>query len=118
MITPTNIKLDKSKKNLTITFNDKDFKLSAEFLRVYSPSAEVKGHSPEEEILQVDKENVTIKDIQGTGNYAITLFFSDSHDTGIYSWDYLYNLCSNYDKLWNEYLEKLKNANHNHSQIK
>jgi len=86
-------------------------------LRVYSPSAEVVGHGPGQETLQVGKEGVTITDIQPTGNYAVVLFFSDGHDTGIYSWSHLYNLSKNLDKLWSEYLQKLRDAGHAHPQI-
>jgi DUF971 family protein len=117
MITPSAIKLNKTKNNLNITF-DKEYNLSSEFLRVYSPSAEVVGHGPGQEILQVGKENVLIKDIKPTGNYAVILVFSDEHDSGIYSWDYLHHLCQNQKKLWQEYLDRLKNAGHKHSQIK
>ena len=84
--------------------------LSCEFLRVYSPSAEVKGHGPGQEILQTHKENVTIEDIEPIGQYAIKLTFSDGHNTGIYTWDYLYELAATYDALWEEYINKLSNA--------
>ena len=117
MTPPSKINLNKAKTILTVTFEDINYNLTAEFLRVYSPSAEVIGHGPGQETLQVDKEGVTINNIQPTGNYAIVLFFSDGHDTGIYSWAHLDNLAKNYDKLWNEYLEKLKKAGHTHSQL-
>jgi len=112
MTPPSKINLNKAKTILTVTFDDVDYQLSAEFLRVYSPSAEVVGHGPGQEILQVNKEGVTITNIQPTGNYAIVLFFSDGHDTGIYSWNHLLNLASNQKQLWEEYLEKLKKAGH------
>jgi len=115
MTPPSKINLNKAKTILTVTFDDTDYELSSEFLRVYSPSAEVVGHGPGQETLQVGKEGVTITSIQPTGNYAIVLFFSDGHDTGIYSWSHLYNLTCNKDKLWKEYLIKLKNAGHEHS---
>jgi len=118
MTTPSKINLNKAKTVLTVTFDDVDYELSAEFLRVYSPSAEVVGHGPGQETLQVDKENVTITNIQPTGNYAIILFFSDGHDTGIYSWSHIHNLCVNKSILWASYLKKLKDAGHYHSQIK
>lgn len=81
--------------------------LSAEFLRVYSPSAEVQGHHPSEAILQVGKENVVITNIEPVGNYAIKLIFDDGHDTGLYTWTYLYDLAKNYDILWQDYQLKL-----------
>ena len=112
MTPPSKINLNKAKTVLTVTFNDIDYDLSAEFLRVYSPSAEVVGHGPGQETLQIGKESVTITNIQPTGNYAIVLFFSDGHDTGIYSWSHLYNLSLNRDKLWQEYLSKLEDAGH------
>jgi len=112
MTPPSKINLNKAKTILTVTFDDVDYQLSAEFLRVYSPSAEVVGHGPGQEILQVNKEGVTITNIQPTGNYAIVLFFSDGHDTGIYSWNHLHNLASNQNQLWEEYLERLEKAGH------
>jgi len=118
MTPPSKINLNKAKTVLTITFEDVDYDLSAEFLRVYSPSAEVVGHGPGQETLQVGKEGVTITKIQPTGNYAIVLFFSDGHDTGIYSWSHLYNLATNRDKFWNDYIEKLSKAGHHHKQMK
>jgi len=117
MTPPSKINLNKAKTILTVTFDDIDYELSSEFLRVYSPSAEVVGHGPGQETLQVGKEGVTITNIQPTGNYAIVLFFSDGHDTGIYSWSHLYNLSKNCDQLWKRYLEKLKLAGHTHSEI-
>jgi len=117
MTPPTKINLNKAKTVLTVTFDDNDYDLSAEFLRVYSPSAEVVGHGPGQETLQVGKEGVTITNIQPTGNYAIILFFSDGHDTGIYSWAHLYNLSMDKEKLWEEYLGKLKSSGHTHSQL-
>ena len=81
--------------------------LSTEFLRVHSPSAEVQGHSPEQAVLQVGKENVSINKIEPVGNYAIKIFFSDGHDTGLYSWQYLHMLAKNYQELWTEYMGKL-----------
>jgi len=117
MTPPSKINLNKAKTVLTVTFDDVDYDLSAEFLRVYSPSAEVVGHGPGQETLQVDKENVTITNIQPTGNYAVVLFFSDGHDTGIYSWSHLYNLSVNQDILWSEYLKKLKAAGYSHTKL-
>jgi len=116
MTPPSKINLNKAKTVLTVTFDDIDYDLSAEFLRVYSPSAEVVGHGPGQETLQVGKEGVTISNIQPTGNYAIVLFFSDGHDTGIYSWSHLHNLAINHEVLWLQYLDKLKAAGHTHNQ--
>ena len=82
--------------------------LSAEFLRVYSPSAEVQGHHLSEAVLQIGKENVAIAKIEPVGNYAIKLVFDDHHDTGLFTWDYLYELAKNYDILWQDYQLKLK----------
>ena len=112
MTPPSKINLNKTKTVLTVTFDDIDYELSSEYLRVYSPSAEVVGHGPGQETLQVGKEGVTITKIQPTGNYAVVLFFSDGHDTGIYSWSHLYNLALNYHELWDSYLNKLKVAGH------
>jgi DUF971 family protein len=103
---PTEIKLNKEKNLLTVIFDDVKYNLSSEYLRVHSPSAEVRGHSIGQEILQLNKQNVKIKDIKPVGNYAITLYFDDNHNSGIYSWSYLYELANNQKKLWQEYLEK------------
>ena len=116
MTPPSKINLNKAKTVLTVTFDDIDYDLSSEYLRVFSPSAEVVGHGPGQETLQVGKEGVTISNIQPTGNYAIVLFFSDGHDTGIYSWSHLHNLATNQKELWDSYLDKLRKAGHNHSQ--
>jgi len=117
MITPSNITLNKEKTLFTITFDGVDYPLTAEYLRVYSPSAEVVGHGPGKETLQVGKDNVTITRIEPTGNYAVILFFSDSHDTGIYSWTHLHHLATNHKDLWPEYLARLKAAGHTHSEL-
>ncbi len=84
--------------------------LRCEYLRVYSPSAEVKGHGPGQEVLQTGKRNVTINQIESIGNYAIKLTFSDGHDTGIFSWDYLRQLADNYETNWQDYLKRLHDA--------
>ena len=108
---PVDIRLHQKSKLLEITFdNNTTCKLSCEFLRVYSPSAEVRGHGAGQETLQIDKEDVSIDSIEPVGNYAIRLVFSDGHNTGLYSWDYLYDIASNYDALWLEYLGKLDMA--------
>jgi len=108
---PIEINLQQKTKLLHIKFDDEtECKLSCEFLRVYSPSAEVQGHHPSQAILQVGKENVNITKITPVGQYAIKLFFSDGHDTGLYSWAYLYNIAKNYEQLWLDYIMKLEDA--------
>ena len=105
---PIEINLQQKSKLLHIVFNDcTECKLSCEFLRVYSPSAEVQGHHPSQAVLQIGKENVNIVKISPVGQYAIKLHFTDGHDTGLFSWPYLYNLAKNYDQLWMEYIMKL-----------
>jgi DUF971 family protein len=110
---PTDINLHQKSRVLEISFEDgKTFSLPCEYLRVYSPSAEVRGHGPGQEVLQIGKENVNIEKIEPVGNYAIQLHFDDGHRTGIYSWETLYTLGAEYDALWQEYLERLKAAGH------
>ncbi|MDD5175212.1 MAG: DUF971 domain-containing protein [Sterolibacterium sp.] len=107
--TPTEIKLHQKSHQIEITFADgKSFTLSHELLRVFSPSAEVRGHGPGQETLQTGKRNVEIVNIEPVGNYAVKLNFSDGHDTGLYSWDLLYNLGENQDKLWQAYLARIE----------
>ncbi len=106
---PVEIKLHRRSAVLEIRFDDdKIFRLPCEYLRVYTPSAEALGHGPGQEVLQTGKENVTISDIQPVGNYAISLQFSDGHNSGIYSWDLLYKLGNEYPSLWAHYLNELK----------
>ncbi|HWU35361.1 MAG TPA: DUF971 domain-containing protein [Methylovorus sp.] len=108
---PTDIRLHQKSRLLEISFDDNTTcMLSCEFLRVYSPSAEVRGHGPGQETLQVGKEDVNITAISPVGNYAVKLTFSDGHDTGLYSWDYLYELGSHYEALWREYIARLEMA--------
>src|SRR5215203_1004440 len=108
---PTEIKLHQKSRLLEITFSDgRSFSLSYEYLRVYSPSAEVRGHGPGQEVLQTGKQSVEIRSMEAVGSYAVQPLFSDGHGTGIYSWDYLYELGANQEKLWSEYLQKLKAA--------
>lgn len=108
---PISINLHKKSRLLSITFDDgKSFDLSCEYLRVHSPSAEVMGHGPGQEVLQTGKENVSIEDVEPVGNYAIKLQFSDGHNTGLFTWEYLYDLGSNHERYWRKYLEALKNA--------
>jgi len=109
---PTEIKLHQVSRKLEIAFNNGTrFELPYEFLRVYSPSAEVRGHGPGQEVLQVGKKNIEVKDIEPVGSYAVQLTFSDGHDTGLYSWDYLYELGENYAELWDRYISRMKAAN-------
>ena len=107
---PVEINLHQQSAYLTLKFDDQAFDLAAEYLRVYSPSAEVMGHGPGQEKLQVGKENVSIQNIVPVGNYAIQILYDDGHDTGIYSWEYLYELGCAYEDKWNSYLQKLKEA--------
>jgi DUF971 family protein len=90
--------------------------MTSEYLRVYSPSAEVRGHGPGQEILQLNKQDVTIVSIAPMGNYAISIHYSDGHTTGIYSWSYLYHLGSKKDELWKDYCNKVKKNNENNNQ--
>ena len=108
---PTEIKLHQKSRILEIAFSDgKTFQLPCEFLRVYSPSAEVRGHGPGQEVLQVGKKNVNITKIEPVGSYAIQLTFSDSHDTGLYSWDLLYDYGMRQDEMWQQYLKRMEEA--------
>jgi DUF971 family protein len=108
---PVEIKLHQKSRRMEISFSDgSQFDLSYELLRVYSPSAEVRGHGPGQEVLQVGKRDVEIRSLEPSGSYAIQPTFSDGHDTGIYSWEYLYWLGQNREKLWQEYLQRLERA--------
>ena len=108
---PTEIKLHQKSRVMELVFSDGSrFELSYELLRVYSPSAEVRGHGPGQEVLQVGKGQVDISALEPVGNYAVQPTFSDGHSTGIYSWDYLFWLGTNRDTLWREYLERLEEA--------
>ena len=108
---PTEIKLHQKSRMLEIAFSDgQRFELPCEFLRVYSPSAEVRGHGAGQEVLQVGKKEVEIRDVQPVGSYAVQLVFSDGHDSGLYSWDYLHDLGVNQDALWQRYLERMNEA--------
>ena len=108
---PNEIKLHQQSRVMEISFAGGGiFKFSYEFLRVHSPSAEVRGHSPGQEILQTGKQDVNINHIEPVGSYAIQLNFSDGHNTGLYSWDLLYRYGINQDKMWQHYLEKMDEA--------
>lgn len=108
---PTEVKLHQASRVLEIAFDDgQTFRLPYEYLRVYSPSAEVRGHGPGQETLQIGKREVTIKSVEPVGHYALRPTFSDGHDTGIYSWEYLRQLGEDQDELWQRYLDRLKAA--------
>ena len=108
---PTEIKLHQTSRAMELSFADgTSFRLPYEFLRVYSPSAEVRGHGPGQETLQVGKRDVTIAELEPVGHYAVRPKFSDGHDTGIYSWDYLYDLGERQEELWQRYLARLAAA--------
>ena len=108
---PSRIVLNESKDTLTLEYaGDIRHALPAEYLRVLSPSAEVRGHGRGQEVLQFGKRNVTVSGIAKSGNYAIQISFSDGHDSGIFSWDYLYELGSNYESKWAAYLQTLQQA--------
>jgi len=109
--TPTEIKLHQKSRLLEIAYSDgRSFSLSYEYLRVFSPSAEVRGHGPGQEVLQTGKRDVDVVSLDPVGSYAVQPTFSDGHATGIYSWDYLYSLGTDHDRLWAEYLQKLAAA--------
>ena len=110
---PDEIRLYDGGRMLRIAYPDTGAaELTAEFLRVSSPSAEVRGHGQGNEVLQVGKEDVTITGNEPVGNYAVKLIFSDGHDSGLYSWDVLYEFASNHQALWQSYLQRLKAVGH------
>ena len=112
-VRPTEIKLHQKSRVLEVTFDDgSQFRLPCEYLRVYSPSAEVRGHGPGQEVLQLGKEKVNITNIEPVGTYAVVLHFDDGHNTGIYSWDYLHDLGVNQEVNWKRYVERLEAAGH------
>lgn len=108
---PTGVQLHARSRELELTYASGDsYRLPCEYLRVYSPSAEVLGHGPGQEVLQTGKLKVGISDIRPVGNYALQLVFDDGHDTGLYSWNYLFTLCTEYDARWQDYLDRLAAA--------
>jgi DUF971 family protein len=108
---PTDIVLHQQSRILEIAFDDGNrYRLPCEFLRVYSPSAEVRGHGPGQEVLQVGKRDVGIRAIEPVGAYAVKLVFTDGHDTGLYSWSYLHELGRDQEVLWQRYLDRLAQA--------
>jgi DUF971 family protein len=111
-MTPTDIRLHKKAAVLELKYADGGlYSLPAEFLRVYSPSAEVQGHGPGQEVLQVEKKHVTIENLEMVGNYALKLHFSDGHNTGLYTWEYLRKLSLEQPEMWQRYLNRLSAAN-------
>ncbi|HEY0846102.1 MAG TPA: DUF971 domain-containing protein [Noviherbaspirillum sp.] len=109
-VIPTALTVHKQSRVLDIAFGDDSFSLPFEFLRVYSPSAEVRGHGAGQEVLQTGKRNVLVTAVEPVGNYAVQLHFSDEHNTGIYTWEYLHWLGTNQTQLWEEYLKRLETA--------
>ena len=116
---PTEVKLHQGSRILEIAFSDgQRFSLTYEYLRVHSPSAEVRGHGPGQEVLQVGKRDVGIAEVEAVGHYAIRPTFSDGHDTGIYSWDYLYEIGRRHDEMWQRYLDRLAQAGQSREAVK
>ncbi|MFQ6021363.1 MAG: gamma-butyrobetaine hydroxylase-like domain-containing protein [Acidiferrobacterales bacterium] len=112
-VRPTDIRLHQKSRILEVAFDDHTrFKFPCEYLRVYSPSAEVQGHGPGQDVLQVGKENVNITNIEPVGTYAVCLHFDDGHNTGLYSWEWLYHLGVNQKQLWQQYVDRLQKAGH------
>ena len=108
---PTDLKLHRRSRELTVRFADgMNARLSAEFLRVHSPSAEVKGHAAGEGILVTGKEAVNVTSIEPVGRYAVRIVFDDGHNTGLFTWAILYELCSEHDRKWQRYLDRLAEA--------
>ena len=113
MTPPNNITLSKDKRTLTVSFKDDNYAMTSEFLRVYSPSAEVRGHGPGQETLQLNKQDVLIASLVPMGNYAIAIHFNDGHTTGIYSWSYLLHLGTDKEELWLDYCNRVNENNDN-----
>lgn len=105
---PSKLALDRERGELELQFNDQRYCLSAEFLRVHSPSAEVQGHGPGQKKTPINKDQVKLTNIEAQGNYAVKLIFDDGHDSGIYTWSYLHDLCLNQEKHWSQYLTDAK----------
>ena len=110
---PIDIKLHQKSKRLELSFSDsRIYSFSYEFLRVHSPSAEVRGHSPNQAVLQLDKVSVGVKEVELVGAYALKITFDDGHNTGLYTWDYFRELHDNKEQYWNNYLQKLIEMGH------
>lgn len=108
MPVPSKVHLHRQSQRLELHFVGSAYSLPAEYLRVHSPSAEVRGHGPGQEKLQYGKQGVGFKDLQAQGNYAVKIAFDDGHDTGIFTWDYLYELATKYEHYWQAYLQRLQ----------
>ena len=114
---PVEIKLHQRSRVLELEFDDGfACNLPCEYLRVHSPSAEVQGHGPGQDVLQLGKEEVNITELEPTGNYAIKIHFDDGHNTGLFTWEYLHKLGKNYEVNWNNYLQRLRDAGHPRSE--
>ena len=113
---PSNIKLHKKSKTLELIYDENSFELTAEFLRVHSPSAEVRGHGIGNGKLQTGKKFVAISDVEPAGNYALKIIFDDGHDSGLYTWQYLYTLATQHDQYWDKYLKSLEEAGESRDQ--
>ena len=111
-IVPNDIKLLNKSRLMELVYDDHASRLSFEFLRIHSPSAEVKGHNPSQYTLQLNKVNVSIERVELVGSYAIRIIFDDGHETGLYSWEYLEHLVKNKKKLWDDYIYALQKAGH------
>jgi len=107
---PSDIRLHLKSRTLELVYPDGNFELTAEYLRVHSPSAEVRGHGIGQGVLQTGKKLVGIKQVVPAGNYALKIVYDDGHDSGLYTWEYLYDLAHDYDRYWNEYLRQLEAA--------
>ena len=113
---PSGITLHQKSKTLELVYDDSHYHLPAEYLRVYSPSAEVRGHGQGQEVLQTNKEQVGINRIEASGNYALKIVFDDGHDSGLFTWDYLYDLALRHDVHWQDYLNRLEKAGYQRLQ--
>lgn len=113
---PSEVHLHKQSRKLELVYADQRYFLSAEFLRVHSPSAEVQGHGPGQQVLQIQKEHVGINNIEPVGRYAIKILFDDGHNTGLFSWDYLYDLAIHQEKYWQTYLQRLAASGYQRQQ--
>ncbi|MBT3504419.1 MAG: DUF971 domain-containing protein [Piscirickettsiaceae bacterium] len=113
---PSNIILHKQSKSLELVYGEHAYNLPAEYLRVSSPSAEVQGHGPGQEVLQINKELVGIDQLEPVGHYALKIFFDDGHNTGLFTWDYLYTLATEQAPRWEHYLSRLVQAGHQRQQ--
>jgi DUF971 family protein len=107
---PRDIRLHMKSRTLELVYDDGSYELTAEFLRVHSPSAEVRGHGIGQGVLQTGKKHVGFRGIEPSGNYALKIIFDDGHDSGLYTWEYLYDLAHNHDSYWQTYLQQLEAA--------